>query len=211
MTTKSAKYGKIYIFALVIVLAAACMFYILVFQNGIGQTEGNDAVEVYVNGEALYAYEVDAVLKVNPGLDREAIIESTIDEMLIIQYARDKQIEVADAELNNILKIYQEQYPEVYRDALDGYGEEGLRAGIKNRLLISAALEEIMAEPEYRIDLSEEAVRQCLLENGVDPATLNDDEYEEAKKLYVDMKETENKERWISNARQVAEIIYCEK
>ena len=211
MTKSSERYGKIFFLVFVGVLAIACSAYFIGIQNGLREKEGDAVVEVYVNGEALYAYEVDAVLKVNPGMDREAIIESTIDEMLIIQYAREKQIEIADDELNYVLKVYQEHYPEIYRDAVDGYGEEGLKTGIKNRLLMSAALIEIMEEPAYKIDLSADAVWQYLFENGLDPATLNEDEYEEAKKLYVERKEAENKERWIRNARQVAEIIYSEE
>ena len=199
------------IVSLVIVLFVACLGYIVITQSGLNKDVENNAVEVYVNGEALYTYEVDDTLKVNPGLERETIIENTIDEMLIIQYAKEKQIEITDEEVACVLKAYQEYYPEIYKDAMDGYGEEELKSGIKNKLLLNAAIEEIMNEPLYKINFEDDDVWQYLSENGIDPAALDEDDYEEAKKLYVEAKKRENKKRWISNARKAAEIVHSEE
>ena len=54
------------IVSLVIVLFVACLGYIVITQSGLNKDVENNAVEVYVNGEALYTYEVDDTLKVNP-------------------------------------------------------------------------------------------------------------------------------------------------
>lgn len=165
-------------------------------------------VEVYVNGEALYVYEVDLTLDVNPEVSREEIIENTINNMLMIQYARANSIGVSDEEVEHWLALYQEHYPDIYEIALEGYGAEELREGIKNRLLLSAALEGILTEPDYKIDLSDEAVNRYLLDSGIKPEGLEEAEYEEARNLYVKAQQAEKKAAWIENARLSAEIIY---
>lgn len=176
--------------------------------NGLNVTE---AVEVYVNGEALYTYEVDETLKLNPEVSREEVVENTIDDMLIIQYAREHNIDVSDEEVEYMLNLYQEHYPEIYEIALDGYGMESLKSGIKTRLLLSDALEMILSEPDYKIDESQEAIDEYLMENGIDPESLVESEYIEARNLYVKAQEIKMRETWLENARMSAEIIYSEE
>lgn len=205
------KIGIIGIVFLVIFIFCAILFAGLHQEKHTNDLNVTEAVEVYVNGEALYTYEVDETLKVNPEVSREEVVENTIDDMLIIQYAKAHNIDVSDEEVEYMLNLYQEHYPEIYEIALDGYGTEGLKSGIKNRLLLSKALEMILSEPDYKIDESKEAIDKYLMENGIDPESLVESEYIEARNLYVTAQEIKMKETWLENARISAEIIYSEE
>lgn len=196
-----------------VVILVIFIFCVILFANLRQEKQTNnlsitEAVEVYVNGEALYTYEVDETLKLNPEVSREEVVENTIDDMLIIQYAREHNI---DEEVEYMLNLYQAYYPEIYEIALDGYGMDALKSGIKNRLLLSDALEMILLEPDYKIDESQEAINEYLIENGIDPESLGESEYIEARNLYVKAQEIKMKEKWLENARMSAEIIYEER
>lgn len=206
ISNKNVKYLIIAFFAVIILC-------IVFFARAIQEKHHDNLditgeVEVYVNGEALYVYEVDATLAVNPEVSREEIVENTINDMLMIQYARENGINVSDEDVEHLLELYQEHYPEIYGIALEGYGTEQLREGIRNRLLLSAALEEILTEPDYGIDISNEAINRYLLDNGIAPEDLDKSEYEEARNLYIKAQQAKIKMAWIENARSSAEIIY---
>lgn len=209
MKRLSIKNLNIFIIAFLIIFILCVIFFAATYRkDNLEISDVTEAVEVYVNGEALYVFEVDETLVVNPEVSREEVIENTINDMLMIQYARANNIDVTDEEVEYILNLYQTHYPEIYEIALEGYGTEGLTSGIKNRLLLTAALESILEEPDYTIDLSNEAIDKYLLENGIEPDSLEEAEYEEARILYVNAQEVKMKEAWIENARLSAEIIY---
>lgn len=161
---------KIVIMVFLIIFIFCVIFFAGIFRKDkLNNSNVIEAVEVYVNGEALYVYEVDETLNVNPEVSREEVVENTINDMLMIQYARTNDIHISDEEVEYILKLYQTHYPEIYEMALEGYGTDGLKSGIKNRLLLTATLERILEEPDYEIDLSNEALDKYLLENGIEP------------------------------------------
>lgn len=170
--------------------------------------EPGRAVEVYVNGEPLYVDEVDATLELNEGLSRQVVVENTIDEMLMIQYAKASGVNVSDKEVNDVITEYETHFPEIYSLALDGYGEEGLKEGLRNQQYLSHAMDMILSDPNYAVTVNDSIIDEYLEENGISPDSLSEAEYNEATNLYIESQELAVKDSWVEAARASSEIIY---
>lgn len=201
LTFISCGRNKLLIFIFFIAIIACCI--------AVCHFNSSDlSVEVYVNGEPLYKHEVDATQEMNPYSKREDIVYNTVNDMLLIQYAKSIGITVSNDEIDAIIIEYKEHYPDIYAAALDGYGEDQLRQGTENRLLIEYALQHIYEDFSADLDINQEIINRYLIENNISPESLTDSEYQLLVESYLNTQKAGIKDSWLENARQTSDIVY---
>ncbi len=103
---------------------------------------------VSVNGEEILKKEIDLVYKqfANSGVQYDEILNNSIDEVLVIQHAKEFGIpEITESEVQKQLQDYKSQYPDLYNEAVNVYGVDELYKGQENRMMYDRVKKYVMS------------------------------------------------------------------
>lgn len=100
-----------------------------------------------INGEKILKREIDLVYRQfeDSEIEYEEILNNSIDEVLVIQKAKDFKIEVSNSEVESRIQEYKEMYPDLYNEAVDIYGVKELYKGQRNRIIYNKVKAYVMS------------------------------------------------------------------
>ena len=188
-------------------IIALLIFLTLIYVFEYFNDAGDNAVILTVNGEPLYNYQVDRVVSQSKRYERSEIIETSIDDLLLIQYAQANGCEVSDEEVSAKLQAYKESLPAIYELAVDRYGINDLKSGLKNMILIDRAKDLYLSSNASK-SYSETELDEYLIKNDIAPEQLTEEQYDLASQEYIEITLINS---LLSDLRSTASIIYIDK
>lgn len=119
-------------------LLAGVIFLILIFslnfqlQSHLIQNE----VVATVNGQEILYKDVQKIYLQLDGEDNpQIVLESLINEMVVVSNADDIGIEITDRDIYSVVNEYKTTLPDVYKEGIRIYGEKDFYEGIKLQII----------------------------------------------------------------------------
>jgi len=137
------------------------------------------------------------------------VLRNTIREVVVIQEAERFGISVSESEVAQIMYSYQLMFPEIFEDALDTYGYDGLVFGLRQRRLYNLVRDFIIYnEVLPGIEISDSILIEHLDNIEAIDVELNDESRHYIKNHYIDHFVIVNFEKIREQLYQNADIIY---
>lgn len=177
-------------------------------QNDTNVVINNDECIVSVNGELIYKKEIDSVYDefYDSGIEYKDIVENTIDEILVIQQAKEYGIVCDGTEIEQVLKEYELHYPDEYNKAISVYGIENVKKGQRSRLLYKKV------KDYYFENISDNEISEKLIDNFLKEYDLEDQlkqyTYEEIQNSLDEELLQYDFDKWVEHLRKGADIVY---
>jgi parvulin-like peptidyl-prolyl isomerase len=169
--SKGTKLTWLWILIAIIVIAGVA-FLIITLSKEKPVDNTTSEIAATVNGEPIYSKDIeDQYNNLNPALQqvytKESILNQTIDELLLIQDAKDKGIKVTDAEIQTELTNFKTQNgltDSDFQSLLEGQNltQKDLEGLIERRLLIKDLLNETIFS---NINITDDAIKQYYDQN----------------------------------------------
>jgi parvulin-like peptidyl-prolyl isomerase len=172
-----------------------------------GQFQENSKVAAIVNGEVITYAEVEAIYQQLPEeyqglIDKNEILEQKINEELMLQEIAEKQIEVSDAEIDQVIDsvmlqsgMTQEEFESQLTQ--QGISKSKLREYYKTQLLILKLLNETILRD---VEVTEEEINGYYDESGIEESGIGPEEAREQIEIIL-----------ISQKREEAFIAYTKE
>ena len=192
----------------VIIPAASFLMLSLTFLICFSIAKNNNAVIATINGEPLYAKQISRVLKQSDDLNRDKIIETSINDMLIIQYGKRNGCVVSEEELNQRIQEYKDANSYIYSEAIKIYGEADFKKGLENRIIIEKAKELYINSISDGLNSKTISFEEYLALYKINKEHLDSDQINLAKEKYADYQKNFIVKSWVDYLKEDAEIKY---
>lgn len=188
-------------------LLAGAIFLILIFcvnfqlQRYLIQNE----VVATVNGQEILYKDVQKIyLQLDSEDNPQIVLESLINEMVVVSNADDIGIEITDRDIYSVVNEYKTTLPDVYKEGIRIYGKKDFYEGIKLQIIYDnvydIVVEEMLQNNEEQ--LKEDYYNQKKKEKDF-PTGMSKEEFLE--KYYIDFEEYVF-DNWLEAKRKSADI-----
>lgn len=164
-----------------------------------------DKVVALVNSEPILQSQLDKVLQQDKSIDRTELLENTIDDILLMQYAKNNGCSVSKQEVDELIREYKETYSVFYEEALKIYTEDELRAGLENRILIDKGQQVYFSK--FPID-TEKGFEDYLKSYDIELTSLTEEQIDTAKQKYKEKLEETAMNNFVKELRKESNIEY---
>ena len=164
-----------------------------------------DKVVALVNSEPILQSQLDMVLQQDKSIDRTELLENTIDDILLMQYAKNNGCSVSKQEVDELIREYKETYSVFYEEALKIYTEDELRAGLENRILIDKGKQVYFSK--FPID-TEKGFEDYLKSYDIEITSLTEEQIDTAKQKYKEKLEETAMNNFVKELRKESNIEY---
>lgn len=173
-------------------------------------SQKNDVV-VAVNGEAIYEYQLENVMKqsIDNSISREDLLENSINQLVVVQYGIEANVNIDDSYFDDYINRYKSDYPEYFAKGIEVYGEEEFIDGLRYHLIYQKTREKIISEQFSDIEISENILILYIKEKGLQ-IEISKDNYDIIKEKYITEKQEELFDEWVAEQRNNSEIEYFE-
>lgn len=164
---------------------------------------------VSVNGEEILKNEIDLVYKqfADSGVQYDEILSNSIDEILVIQYAKEFGIpEITEPEVQKQLQAYKSQYPDLYNEAVNVYGVDELYKGQENRMMYDRVKKYVMSnvlQDKFTDQTAKKFIAKYKLSGQLEGYSM-----EQIKKSLKKEIEEFLFNEWVDDIKKDANIIY---
>lgn len=168
----------------------------------------NDAI-VQVNDYYILQQQIDPVFKEHQAehIPYKKIVDDTVLEILVVQESKKFNISITESELDDILVEFKGMNSQIYQEALESYGEDGLREKLRIRNLFSKTKSYVIENIILKDGISHSEILRFAekydlttqLAPYTDEQILNDLENEIINFLFHE---------WMNNLKDAADITY---
>lgn len=164
----------------------------------------NEIVAV-VNGQEILYKDVQRIYsQLDDEESVQIVLESLIDEMIVVSNADKLGVEITSAEMNSVISEYRTSLPDVYKEGIRIYGKKDFYEGVKLQLLYDSIYNIVVEEmlENNKEELKERFYNQIKTENDISSETSQDEIFEE---YYSEFKEYIFDD-WLKEERENADI-----
>lgn len=105
----------------------------------------NNETVAIVNEYEIYEKDVDRIYdQLDGDYNFNQILDDLIDEYVVVSYAQATGITVTDTNVDEVLKEYEENLPDLYLEGIRIYGEKDFRKGIQMQLIYDKIYSQIV-------------------------------------------------------------------
>ena len=194
-----------------IVTIVAMLIGSILFLSISGCNSKNSDIVVTVNGEAIYEYQLENVMKqsIDNSISREDLLENSINQLVVVQYGKKVGISIDDNYFDDYINRYKSGYPEYFAKGIDVYGEEEFIDGLRYHLIYQMTREKVISDNFSDIEISENILTLYIKEKGL-RIELSKENYDLVKDKYISEKQEELFDEWVAEQRSNSEIEYFE-
>ncbi len=188
-----------------------CLLLVFLLIFGIFQENIKDnQIVASVNGEEILYKDVKNICQQFDGEGTpEIVLNSLIDELVVITNADKIGVSVTQEEINHLIKEYKETLPDIYKKGIKLYGKNDFYEGLKWQLLYDKVCDVVVEETleKNEAETIEKFYIQIKMNEDVPVGLSQEDVLED---YYFELEEYIF-DNWIEERRNIADIkVYTE-
>lgn len=202
---------KIYVIVFLVCVIGIIIFSI--YQGFKTNDKYREGVAAEVNGEVIFANEIERVLSEyddTDGITYDGILENTINELLLVQYGKRNGFIASKEEILEREEYLKNTMPDVYAE-IEKNGIEDYRKNLENLIIYEKTKNDYLLQCSSEVRVSEEEAKKWYISN----ISVNMDGYEKNKDMIITKLEEEKircvVSRLVDELKEVSEIKIYER
>ncbi len=202
---------KIYVIVFFVCVIGIIIFSI--YQGFKTNDKYREGVAAEVNGEVIFANEIERVLSEyddTDGITYDGILENTINELLLVQYGKRNGFIASKEEILEREEYLKNTMPDVYAE-IEKNGIEDYRKNLENLIIYEKTKNDYLLQCSSEVRVSEEEAKKWYISN----ISVNMDGYEKNKDMIITKLEEEKircvVSRLVDELKEVSEIKIYER